>query len=86
VTTHSHAATPSAQDLEKNERYQENKEYLDKAQNEVRQQIRELLRLIGTRDQVLAASRRAQQLLNKQCKHAISSILRKLVDREREGV
>lgn len=80
------SSTPSAQDLEKNERYQENKEQLDRTQGDVRQQIRELLRLIGVRDQVLTANRRALQQLNKQCKTAISSILRKLVDREREGV
>lgn len=87
--THSHpnfhAPAPSSADLDKNERYQEHKEQLDRTLAEVRQQIRDLLRLIGVRDQVLAASRRAHQLLNKQCKGAISSILRKLVDREREG-
>jgi hypothetical protein len=86
VNTHSHVSRPTAKELEKNERYQENKEQLDRMQGEVRQQIRELLRLIGVRDQVLTASRRAHQLLNKQCKGAIGSILRKLVDREREGI
>jgi hypothetical protein len=74
-----------AQDLDKNERYQELKEQLHRTEGEVRTQIRELLRFIGVRDQVLTASRRAHQLLNRQCKSAISSILRKLVDREREG-
>mmetsp|Transcript_3854 Transcript_3854/g.6528 ORF Transcript_3854/g.6528 Transcript_3854/m.6528 type:complete len:371 (-) Transcript_3854:1395-2507(-) len=86
INTHSHMPQPSAQELEKNERYQENKEQLDRMDSEVRLQIRELLRLIGVRDQVQAASRRAYQQLNKQCKNAIGSILRKLVDREREAL
>ena len=78
--------SPSTHDLEKNEKYQENKEQLDKAESEVRHDIRELLRLIGIRDQVLAASRRALQQLNRQCKTTLSGILRKIVDREREGI
>ena len=57
-----------------------------KHEKDVRDGVNQLLAAIATRDQVLAASRRAFQQLNRECKLVLSTTLRKLVDREREAL
>lgn len=52
----------------------------------IKEDIRNLLRCISYRDQVLKASRRALQKLDRECKKAMFYTLRKMADKEREHV
>jgi hypothetical protein len=52
----------------------------------VRESIKVLLRNIETRDSIQVASRRAYKTLNVECKSAVTSALRTLVQRERESI
>lgn len=56
-----------------------------KLEREMKDDIRNLLRAIGNKDQVLSASRRAFQKLDKECKKAVYFTLRKIVEKEKEN-
>jgi hypothetical protein len=71
---------------DRSEKSKETDELIAKQEREVRDCVKELLAALGLRDQVLAASRRAFQRLNRECKLAISTTLRKIVDREKEAL
>ena len=56
-----------------------------KSDKEIKEGIQNLLRVLGLRDQVLLASRRAYQKLDKDCKKTVALTFRKLIVREREA-
>lgn len=56
------------------------------AKDSTKDDVRSLLRAISYRDQVLKASRRALQKLDRECKKAMFYTLRKVVDKEKEHV
>jgi hypothetical protein len=56
-----------------------------KHEKEMSEEIRSLLKSISNRDQVLSASRRAFQKLDRECKRAIYYTLRKILDKEKEN-
>jgi hypothetical protein len=56
-----------------------------KHEKEMSEEIRSLLKSISNRDQVLSASRRAFQKLDRECKRAVYYTLRKILDKEKEN-
>ena len=56
-----------------------------KYEKELSEEIRNLLKSISNRDQVLSASRKAFQKLDRECKRAIYYSLRKILDKEKEN-
>lgn len=72
-------------DINKQERLRECSEGIAKCDKEIREDVRYLLRALGERDQVLKASRRAYQKIDKECKKAVAVTFRKLIIREREA-
>eukprot|EP00602_Paraphysomonas_sp_CaronLab_P002722 CAMPEP_0185022944 /NCGR_PEP_ID=MMETSP1103-20130426/5650_1 /TAXON_ID=36769 /ORGANISM="Paraphysomonas bandaiensis, Strain Caron Lab Isolate" /LENGTH=719 /DNA_ID=CAMNT_0027555273 /DNA_START=206 /DNA_END=2365 /DNA_ORIENTATION=+ len=85
-TVSTSAPTQAAPSEDRSEKCKETDELILRQEREVRECVRDLLNAMAFRDQVLAASRRAFQRLNKECKEAIGNTLRKLVDREREAL
>lgn len=63
----------------------ETEDSVSKYEREIKEDVRALLRAIGNRDQVLSASRRAFQKLDKECKKAVYFTLRKMVEKEKEN-
>lgn len=57
-----------------------------KLERELKEDIHGLLRAIAKRDQVLSASRRAFQNLNKECKRAMYYTLRKILEKEKDNL
>ena len=82
-TTSSTFVAPSE---DRSDRLKETDDLIARQEREVRENVKELLAAMATRDQVLAASRRAFQKLNRECKLCMATTLRKLVDREREAL
>jgi hypothetical protein len=72
-------------DINKQEKIKESSEAIAKYERERKDDIRHLLRALGERDQVLKASRRAYQKIDKECKKAVAVTFRKLIIREREA-
>ena len=64
----------------------EAEENISRANTEVRDAIRSLLRMIDTRDNIQIASRRAYRALNEDCKSSIRDVLRGVVHREKEAL
>ena len=72
-------------DINKQEKIKESLELIAKSDKEIKEGIQNLLRVLGLRDQVLIASRRAYQKLDKDCKKTVALTFRKLIVREREA-
>ena len=72
-------------DTNKHEKIKESLELIAKSDKDIKEGIQNLLRVLGLRDQVLIASRRAYQKLDKDCKKAVALTFRKLIVREREA-
>ena len=60
-------------------------EEISKCEKVIGDDVRHVLQALRTRDQVYAASRKAYQKLNLECKSAIADTLKKLIAREREA-
>jgi len=60
-------------------------EEINKCEKVINDDVRHVLQALRTRDQVYAASRKAYQKLNLECKAAVSDTLKKLIAREREA-
>jgi hypothetical protein len=72
-------------DINKQEKINESFEAIAKCERDIKDDVRYLLRALGERDQVLKASRRAYQKIDKECKKAVAVTFRKLIVREREA-
>lgn len=72
-------------DINKQEKIKDSLDPILKSQKDIKEGVLHLLRVLGIRDQVLIASRRAYQKLDKDCKKAVASTFRKLIIREREA-
>lgn len=72
----------SKEQKEKSAEYESHQKY-DK---ELKDDIRSLLRAIANREQVLCATRRAFQKLDRECKRAMHYTLKKVLDRELESL
>ena len=67
------------------DRIRELDESARKIDGEIKEDIRALLKILSNRDQVMSASRRAYQKLDRECKKSIGSTLKKLIIREKEA-
>ena len=67
------------------EKLRECEESILRCDKDIREDIRNLLRVLGRRDHVLIASRRAYQKLDRECKRAVAQAFKKIVVREREA-
>jgi hypothetical protein len=67
------------------ERSRELNDAMFRAEKDVREDVVALLRVLRNKDQVLLASRRAHQKLDKQCKQTVQQTLKKMLAREREA-
>jgi hypothetical protein len=70
----------------KSEKYKEMEENISKQEKELRENVRDLLSALAQRDQIYAASRKAYQKLNKECKLMIYTILKKIIEKEKEAL
>lgn len=68
----------------KSERVRETEDLVSKCEKEIRSEVRLLLHAIGYKDQLLAASRRAYQKLDAECKRAVAITLQKIVEKEKD--
>jgi chromosome segregation ATPase len=66
------------------ERFRESEELTLRYERDIKDDIRGISRALAARDEVLLASRRAFENLDRDCKRAIGSSLKKLISRERE--
>lgn len=73
-------------DDNKSDKYKEMEENVMRQEKELRENIRDLLSCLAQRDQIYAASRKAYQKLNKECKLLIYTTLKKIVEREKESL
>ena len=69
----------------RSDRLRETEETARRLEAEIKEDIRGLLRALSNRDQVLTASRRAYQKLDKECKKSVGNTLKKLIIREKEA-
>lgn len=69
----------------RSERLRETEETLGRCERDIKEDIRGLLKALSSRDQVMTASRRAYQKLDRECKRSIGSTLKKLIIREKEA-
>lgn len=67
------------------DRLREIEENITKYEREMKEESRNLLRVLNSRDHILSASRRAYQTLDMKCKKSVITSLKKLVVRERES-
>ena len=72
-------------DINKQEKLKECLESIAKSDKDIKEGIQNLLKALYAKDQVLVASRRAYQKLDKDCKKAVAVTFRKLIIREREA-
>ena len=72
-------------DINKQEKLKECLESIARSDKDIKEGIQNLLKALYARDQVLVASRRAYQKLDKDCKKAVAVTFRKLIIREREA-
>lgn len=72
----------SSKDKEKNMEHENRQKY----EKELRDDINTLLKAIAHRDQVLSATRRAFQKLDRECKRAIHYTLKKVLDKELDSL
>ena len=79
ITSSSHRETNRLEKL------RECEESILRCDKDIREDIRNLLRVLGRRDHVLIASRRAYQKLDRECKRAVAQAFKKIVVREREA-
>lgn len=70
---------------EKEQKNRDNDDNILRYEKEMSEEIRGLLRSISNRDQVLLASRKAFQKLDRECKRAIYYTLRKILDKEKDS-
>jgi hypothetical protein len=61
-------------------------ENIFKQEKELRDNVRDLLSALAQRDQIYAASRKAFQKLNKECKLLMFTILKKIIEKEKEAL
>lgn len=66
-------------------RAKELNEAVFKAEKDIRDDISSLLRVLRNKDQILSASRRAHQKLDKECKKTLALALKKMLHREKES-
>jgi hypothetical protein len=67
-------------------KYKEMEEQILKSEKEFRENVRDLLSALAQRDQILAASRKAFQQLNKEVKLLVYTILKQIIEKEKEAL
>ena len=72
-------------DSTRQERFRENSDSVTSTDKDIKVSIQCLLKALSARDQVLVASRRAHQRLDRDCKKAVALTFRKFLVRERES-
>ena len=78
-------ASSSHREINRLERLRDCEETIARCEKDIREDIRSLLRVLGRRDHVLIASRRAYQKLDHECRKTVAQTFRRLVVREREA-
>lgn len=68
----------------RSDRLREAEDAVHRCEREIREDVRALLHAISNRDQVLMASRRAYQKLDRECKKALANTLRRMIAREKD--
>jgi hypothetical protein len=87
LTSQPSTTSPNAAGDElKSEKYQEMEDHLLRQDKEIRENARDLLSCLAQRDQIYAASRKAYQQLNKEVKLLIYTILKQIIEREKEAL
>jgi hypothetical protein len=69
----------------KEQKAKETEEVIAKNEREIKDDVRQLLRALSNRDQVLTAGRRAFQRLDHECKAAICYTLKRVAEKEKEN-
>jgi hypothetical protein len=67
------------------DRLREVNESIYRAEKDIRDDVAALLRVLRNKDQIMSASRRAHQKLDKECKKTLSFALKRMLARERES-